>query len=404
MQSGDSFTSLLTPAGRGAVAVVAATGPAVWGVVAACFRSASGSTISRQSAGRVLFGRWRHRSAADAGFDEEAIVCPLSGDELEVHCHGGEAASTSVFSAFVRGGCTPLSWEQWLERSCGDRLQAEARIALASAPTRRTAAILLDQLHGALRNSVNEILDRVQHKRLAEAQRMLGELTHRIPLGRHLVRPWRVAIAGRPNAGKSSLMNALAGYARAIVHAEPGTTRDVVSAELAVDGWPVRLTDSAGIRETACDIESQGVELARGQLQSADLVLWVIDAAELGEAGVGDARNVEEFAGSEITRQSALPAESAPLLAVVNKIDVAQQFRDMKSGDAVAFISATTGAGIDALLATISRRLVPLAPSPLDAVPFTERQFAALERSAAALARGEASAAEEPLRSLLTGQ
>src|SRR5690606_38488713 len=127
-------------------------------------------------------------------------------------------------------------------------------------------------------------------------------------VGLHLDRPWRVVLAGPPNVGKSSLINAILGYRRSITLDQPGTTRDVLEAQTVIDGWPVRLSDTAGIRDAVeCEIESAGIELAHGELQTADLVLWIRDAARFADA---DALPPPE---GTVGRQ---------VLEVVNKIDL----------------------------------------------------------------------------------
>jgi tRNA modification GTPase len=97
--------------------------------------------------------------------------------------------------------------------------------------------------------------------------------------GRHLTQPWQVVLTGVPNVGKSSLINRLLGYSRSIVYAEPGTTRDVVTAATAFDGWPVELSDTAGLRDAAGEIEAAGVERARRHLATADLAIVFSTAA-----------------------------------------------------------------------------------------------------------------------------
>ena len=108
---------------------------------------------------------------------------------------------------------------------------------------------------------------------------MLEALAARWHVGRHVVEPFRVVIAGAPNVGKSSLANAIAGYQRTIVSPTPGTTRDLVSTALAVEGWPIVLTDTAGLRLAGEDLEGRGIEQARAALAGADVVLWVLDAS-----------------------------------------------------------------------------------------------------------------------------
>jgi tRNA modification GTPase len=102
-------------------------------------------------------------------------------------------------------------------------------------------------------------------------------------VGSHLTHPWRIVLAGRPNVGKSSLINALVGFERALVHATPGTTRDLVTAASAIDGWPVELIDTAGLRSTGDALEAAGIRLAEGQMAAADLVVLVFDASSRGD-------------------------------------------------------------------------------------------------------------------------
>ena len=113
----------------------------------------------------------------------------------------------------------------------------------------------------------------------AAARRQIDDLLAHAATGLHLVRPWQVVVAGRPNVGKSSLINAIAGYQRAIVHSLPGTTRDIVSVQTALDGWPVEISDTAGLRRGSDPIEQAGIELAIDKIAAADLVVLVFDAS-----------------------------------------------------------------------------------------------------------------------------
>ncbi|MCC6491503.1 MAG: 50S ribosome-binding GTPase [Pirellulales bacterium] len=352
-----NLASVTTPAGRGAVAVIAAAGPAAERAARRHFESASGKPLEAIPVDRIAFGCW-----TSDGHREEVLLV-RDGDSLEIHCHGGAAAAERILEALQRAGCQVLPWTAWIARQHEDEVAAEADVALAEATTLRCAAILLDQRAGALQRAFDAIEQALARGDLALARGMLSPLFARAPLGLHLARPWQVAIAGRPNVGKSSLINALLGYQRAIVFDEPGTTRDVLTAETAIDGWPVRLIDAAGIRETSDPLESQGVALARQQLQAADLALWIDDATAPPEP-----------AGLELPPElDRLPREK--VLRVVNKIDLAPG--TAASGE--AFVSALTGQGLDRLLALLGRRLAPDPPKPGEAVPFTERHLRRLE-------------------------
>src|SRR5205807_1170609 len=152
--------------------------------------------------------------------------------------------------------------------------RAAALEKLAHARTERTAAILLDQANGALETALKAIREQLRQRDATSARQSLDELLKFAALGQRLVEPWRVVVAGAPNVGKSSLVNALAGYQRSVVAPVPGTTRDVVTTALAFDGWPVELADTAGLRDAADELEEAGVARARATLLAADLVVW----------------------------------------------------------------------------------------------------------------------------------
>ena len=143
----------------------------------------------------------------------------------------------------------------------------------------RTAEILLDQLHGALRDEIAGIAILAEQDAAVACAR-LDALIELSAVGLHLLSGWKVVIAGRPNVGKSRLLNALCGFSRVIVDATPGTTRDVIAFRTALGGWPVDLTDTAGLRATDHAIELLGIERAKRELADADLVLLVLDQSE----------------------------------------------------------------------------------------------------------------------------
>ncbi len=244
MTEAPTYAACLTPPGAGAIAVLAVDGPRAWEIVRPLFRTRSGvEPPADPPAGRILLGRL----GGDVS-DEVVLTVKRGGrsQRLELHCHGGRTNVGFFLDLFAARGLRVCDWRAFLRRSEPDPLRAAATVALAEAPTVRTAAILLDQYNGAFAAALDAILTALNHGEINAASAGLKAQARRAGLGRRLTRPWRVAVAGPPNVGKSSLMNALAGYQRSIVSPTPGTTRDVVTTRLAIDGWPVELADTAG--------------------------------------------------------------------------------------------------------------------------------------------------------------
>ncbi|QDT14932.1 GTPase [Alienimonas californiensis] len=326
--------ALLTPPGRGAVAVIRVVGPPT--LCDAAFAAANGRPVSAQPLNRVAFGRWG-RDESERRPGEELIVVRTAADETEIHGHGGRAAIDRIFADLAAAGVERVGWEEQEHARSGE-LPAELAAALAAAPTVRCAGVILDQISGTLARG---LADPSQHAAMRE----------RIEFGRHLTEPWLVVIAGPPNAGKSSLLNAIAGYGRALVSPIAGTTRDAVGATIAVDGWPVRLTDTAGLRETLDPLEAAGVAKARATLADADAVIQLAD-------------------GSAAEEIAPLPPHRRTLRAW-NKLDRPDV---QPTPPGWLGVSAETGAGVPALLAALSQLLIPAPPPPGEPVPLTPRQ------------------------------
>ena len=341
--------TLLTPPGRGALAVVALAGDGAVDTIAQLFHPSGKFPLAERADGGIAFGRW-----GDPVGGEELVVVKRSNDSLEVHCHGGMAASEAVIRSLEAVGAVRQPWQEWLAAGGAPPIEIEAREALAKAGGPKAARILSRQLAGALQGE----LDRVASLRRAGDEAAAGAVCDRLRraarVGLRLTRPWRVVVAGEVNAGKSSLVNALAGYARSIVSPEPGTTRDLLETRLVLDGWEIDLVDTAGLRDEAGgNVERAGIERAVAAAADADLVLRV------GGGGVGDPRD----------------------LAVATKCDLGPS--GLRSEAGVSHTSTVTGAGIAELAAAIVRRLVPeeheeptLLTGP---VPFTERQMRLLQ-------------------------
>jgi tRNA modification GTPase len=213
----------------------------------------------------------------------------------------------------------------------------------------------------------------------------LQMLLSRADLGRHLTRPWRVVLTGAPNVGKSSLINALLGYQRAIVFDQPGTTRDVLTATTAIDGWPVELSDTAGLRADGDAIEAEGVTRALAQVAAADLVIEVLDATA-----------AQEWPGhrGQVTEDRS----QRDILVVHNKCDLGLPPDDGRPPGIC--VSAKTGQGMDNLIRAIAECLVPNPPRSA-AMPFTERQISALAGTREHLNRGDTHATLRQIESLI---
>jgi tRNA modification GTPase len=371
--------AVLTPRGRGAIATVLVSGPAAAATVAQLFSPASAHDISAAAIGRILFGRW-----GTSG--EELVVCRRAEDQIEVHCHGGDAAVQAVLASLVDVGCHVVSWTAAVDQQRRDSISALALKSLARATTLRTAAILLDQYHGALKRELDEcarLLDSSDSESCLAGVIRLQTLCLRSRLGRHLVEPFRVVLAGKPNVGKSSLINALVGYQRSIVYHQPGTTRDVVSVATALAGWPVELSDTAGLRSTVDELEHAGVQLALEKLSAADLRLLVFDASQPWQ-------NDDE----------ALVKQWPDALVVFNKIDLATHAPVLSGAIAT---SALTGLGIEELARGIGDRLVPDPPPAGAAVPFHESHEQAISTALALCNAGQWSQAARLLGSATLG-
>jgi tRNA modification GTPase len=382
--NGPPLAALLTPIGRGAIATIrvsllGASRPVadVWP-----FRAANGRPLSAQSVGRIVFGYWGSEPS------EEIVLCALDDATLEIHCHGGDAASRRILRDLAAAGCRVVAWPEFLQQT-ESPLRAEIMGELCRATTLPTAAILWEQANGLFELTVGALVAEAPGNLPAAAARIREWLAW-ADFGLHLTRPWRVVLAGRPNVGKSSLINAILGYTRCVVFDQPGTTRDVVSAQTAIDGWPIEVSDTAGLRASADPLESAGIERARQTLETADLAVVLIDVSQPASAA-----------------DRAILAEHRPAIVVAHKCDlVAYEGNDRWQTDETdqwLRVSAKTGVGVEALVAAISLQLIPRVPPPDSLIPLTERHVALLNTALAAAERADTAGLAQSLAALLTG-
>jgi tRNA modification GTPase len=360
---------LLTPPGRSAVATLLVVGPQATEIVSRLFQPAGKRSLSEQPLDRIVFGRWPSSDTS-----EEVVVCRRAHDRIEINCHGGIAASRAIIATLAACDCHEVEWRTWLKETATDPVEADANIALADAVTERTTGILWDQRSGVLRRAIDELTALVDAHRATAALAKVDALLNWSSLGLHLTSPWRVVLAGRPNVGKSSLINALVGFRRAIVDPAPGTTRDVVTAAAAVDGWPIELADTAGIRAAGAHLERAGIQLAQQQATAADLLILLFDRSQQWTA------DDEELA-----------TQWPQALRVLNKCDLPAAVS--ATGLPGLAISAATGAGLDELMAAIASRLVPHPPPAGQAIPFLTTHVQALQETRRAVASNDCNAA-----------
>ncbi|WZO97366.1 GTPase [Isosphaeraceae bacterium EP7] len=374
-QDAGSRACVLTADGRGALAVVRVWGNGAVDAVDSAFRPDRARALTRTDPGRPRLGR------IGRGLGDEVVVSIVPGAacEVEIHTHGGPAALSLVLDALVDSGVALAAPSDWLVSRQASPLAVQAELDLAAASTARAAEILMDQVDGALDREIRLIIDLVSHDPVAAAHH-LARLIERAEVGTRLITGWRVALAGRPNVGKSRLLNALAGYDRSIVDPTPGTTRDVVTAATSLVGWPVELADTAGLRLTGDAIEAAGVVAARSWHARADLVVVVLDRS--------------------FPRDDCEPEVPGSLI-VANKSDLPAAW-DEGQVDALA-VSAATGEGLPALIEAIAARLTMNAPGARDAVPFRVEHVDALRRASIHLSEGNQAAAIETLDGLMAG-
>lgn len=368
----------LTSRGRGAVATVAVHGSNAIELVGRLFSAVNGQPLSLQPAGRIVFGQWRSAQGEDIG--EELIVCCHGPSSVEIHCHGGQAASERIVRSLESQGCRRVDASHFVRSHSEDQLVSDAHLALSEATTDRVAAVLMDQYRGSLSCAVRNILQLIEAARAAEALDVLQTLNRFSVAGRRLLTPARIVLAGKPNTGKSSLVNAVLGYQRSIVHGQSGTTRDVLVATTAIDGWPVQIVDTAGLATVIRDpVETEGVLRAHAQIGLADVVLLVTDV-------------VSRWTREEIQLHRAVGDR---VVLVLNKVDLACPARGAWPRGYTT--SARTGEGIDRLLQAVSRHLVAETPPAGSAIPFLDRHFRAISRAISAIQQNDLQGARQAM-------
>ncbi|MGE5745156.1 MAG: tRNA uridine-5-carboxymethylaminomethyl(34) synthesis GTPase MnmE [Gemmatimonadota bacterium] len=400
----DPIVALATPPGRGALALIRLSGRGAFDLAARVLRP-----FRPDPPRRVVRADVHHPQSGEPIDDVLAVAFPgpasyTGEDMVEISTHGGLLVPAEVVAACVAAGARPAAPGEFTRRAVQngkmDVLQAEATADLidAGAPAQRRRALQqlergLSRRLEALREEILELEALIAYdidfpeedegpvgpERIERAWRVARDRVARLlataPQGERLHAGALVVIAGPPNAGKSSLFNALLGRERAIVTEIPGTTRDAVEAQAVIDGLPFRLVDTAGLRDSDDRVERLGIEVSRRYLGAADLILF----CEAGDGGRGT--------GDESAREEFLATCPAPVVYVRTKSDLSAptaQPPDRLTADRPSVsVSVVTGEGLPEL----GRRLVEaafgglVALGDVEPVVTRERHRMALERA-----------------------
>ena len=367
----DTIAAIATPLGEGGLAVIRISGVEALSVADKVFQPI-GQNSPKPSAAKshtIQFGKIvRGKKTID-----EVLLAILRAprtftreDTVEISCHGGILPAKLVLDTILENGARLAEPGEFTKRAFMngriDLAQAEAVADLIHSRTELALAAANEQLAGKLSQRINQLRDDLMHalahieahidfpdediapdtkekllKRLEDGIGFMDELLRTASEGQILRRGIRAAIIGRPNAGKSSLLNQLLGHDRAIVSHIPGTTRDTIEETANIRGLPVVFIDTAGLREARDEIEVEGIRRSRESLAKAELILHVLDASEpLTDA---DKKYFAEFAGKK-------------RILVRNKMDLAakleeSEIQNLKSE--IVEISCLSGRGIEAL-------------------------------------------------------
>jgi len=364
----DTIAAIATPLGEGGLAVIRLSGPQAFSVADRCFAPAGRAAVKPSAAAThsILFG---HVVRAGQNLDEVLLAVLRAPrtftreDVVEITCHGGILPAKAVLEAVLASGARLAEPGEFTRRAFLngriDLAQAEAVADLIHSRTELALRAANEQLAGQLSRRINQLRDEMVETlahveahidfpeediapdtqdqlltRLEHGIAFMDELLRTANEGQILRHGIRVAIIGRPNAGKSSLLNQLLGHDRAIVSAIPGTTRDTIEETADIRGLPAVFIDTAGLREARDEIEAEGVRRSRQALERAEILLHVLDRSEpLAEA---DWNYLAEFSGKK-------------RIMVLNKSDLPARLHLPGIPPAGLEVSCVTGQGIEPL-------------------------------------------------------
>lgn len=416
----DPIAAIATGRSPTAIGIVRVSGEGCFACCDRVFRARKGLSLTQQEPRKMIYGEMLD---AQGRVIDQGLAVRFPGkhsytgeDSAEFHCHGSPVVLRELLTALFAAGARQAKAGEFTRRAFLngrlDLTQAEAVIDLIDAETAAAARSAAAQLDGGLRRVLEPIQDALLDitsrfyavvdypdediedirpeqaaQALASAAASLDRLLATCGRGKVLKSGVRTAIVGRPNAGKSSLLNALAGYERAIVTDIPGTTRDTVEESVLCGGVLLRLTDTAGIRHTEDTVEKLGVERSRAAMEAADLVLAVVDTSR-------------PFSHEDETILT-LAARQKRWVLIGSKSDLSSTpipFVTWQAGQtppaAVISLSAVTGEGLDRLESVVAELFPAGEGGDSGSMLTDQRQEEAARRARGAILRAEAALKE----------
>ncbi|MHB0914738.1 MAG: tRNA uridine-5-carboxymethylaminomethyl(34) synthesis GTPase MnmE [Thermoleophilia bacterium] len=413
MSEPTTIAAISTPMGSGAIGIVRLTGPRALAICDDIFRPARGAGLAESASHTLHYGTII--DPEDEAHVDEVLVGVMKApdtytreDIVEVNCHGGPVAQRRILSLFIDRGASLASPGEFTRRAFLngriDLAQAESVAGIIGAKTEAGLRVAMAQLEGSVSDEIGEIRDVIllglaaveadidfsdqdiaeldrkgAEVRLAEVEARIRELIETAIVGRVLSQGVNTAIVGKPNVGKSSLLNALLMRERAIVTEVPGTTRDTIEEIINIQGLPLKLIDTAGLHAAGDEVEQMGIERSRRAIADADLVLCLFDGSQPED-------------DQDRGLITSIPKEKA--IYVINKSDLFRGQRPRFNGGLLpsepVLISAMTRLGLKDLKQRIADFVLGGALPPLTGPIITqERHQRLLERSAKALATAQ---------------